>query len=61
MDAKNVTMDDLKEMAEDILLDTSRWWYDNLRGDADVAALDKDDFSTLVSLLESATVSVSWE
>ena len=61
MDAKNVTMDDLKEMAEDILLDTSRWWYDTLRGDADVAALDKDDFSTLVSLLESATVSVSWD
>lgn len=61
MDAKNVTMDDLKEMAEDILECTARGWYDILMSDMDATALDKDDFSKLVSLLEDATVSVSWE
>lgn len=61
MDAKNVTMDDLKEMAEDILVFTARGWYDILMSDMDATALDKDDFSKLVSLLDDATVSVSWE
>ena len=61
MDAKNVTMDDLKEMAEDILVFTARGWYDILMEDMDATALDKDDFSKLVSLLDDATVSVSWE
>ena len=61
MDAKNVTMDDLKEMAEDILVFTARGWYDILMEDMDATALDKDDFSKLVSLLDDATVSVSWD